>query len=316
VELAPDVRAALRALRTDALTAAVTTTLEANGIRSILLKGPAIARWLYPRADDRCYLDCDLLVAPEDFGAAERVLAELGLDRLAVEVSPDDWTRHAATWFKPPDEVVDLHRTIVGVAGPPDVLWTELAGQTETLIVAGYPVDIPGLSARAFVVALNAAKDGDRGRSALEDLRRAVAVVSHDEWARAADIAERVQAVDAFATGLRMLPEGAAVADALALGRHRSTEVALRARGAPPLAVGMVWLTSGEASTATKLRVAVRKVFPPRDYLRLWSPLARRHRWGLAVAYLWRPLWVAWHLGPAARAWARSRRDERLTRRP
>jgi len=45
------------------------------------------------------------------------------------------------------------------------------------------------------------------------------------------------------------------------------------------------------------------------DFMRWWSPLARRGRLGLTVSFLWRPLWFLGHAGPAYLAWRRARRE-------
>jgi hypothetical protein len=45
------------------------------------------------------------------------------------------------------------------------------------------------------------------------------------------------------------------------------------------------------------------------SFIRAWSPLARRGRVGLAVAYAYRPLWVLWRVGPAVWALARARKQ-------
>jgi hypothetical protein len=51
--------------------------------------------------------------------------------------------------------------------------------------------------------------------------------------------------------------------------------------------------------------------------MRVWQPLARRGWWGLVVAYLWRPLWLAAKLPRGLRAWlqvARAPSDQRPER--
>ena len=58
---APDLIAAGVGLALEALAVEVTTTFERSGIPSILLKGPAVIRWLYPASTDRYSVDVDLL---------------------------------------------------------------------------------------------------------------------------------------------------------------------------------------------------------------------------------------------------------------
>ena len=61
--------------RTDIATIELTAALEAAGIRSILLKGPAIKLWLYAEDESRHYWDIDLLVSPAELPRAESVAA-------------------------------------------------------------------------------------------------------------------------------------------------------------------------------------------------------------------------------------------------
>lgn len=55
-------------------------------------------------------------------------------------------------------------------------------------------------------------------------------------------------------------------------------------------------LLSAEVGIKRKLAIAASDVFPRTDYMRWWSPVARRGKLGLACAYLWR---VAWLIGEA-----------------
>src|SRR5437763_330784 len=66
-----------RRLSVDALAAEVVGSLEAVGVRALLIKGPAVASWLYAPGD-RTYNDVDLMVAAGDLAHAHRVLVQLG----------------------------------------------------------------------------------------------------------------------------------------------------------------------------------------------------------------------------------------------
>ena len=144
---------------------------------------------------------------------------------------------------------------------------------------------------------------------ALERAERAV-------WEEATRLAHSAGALTTFAAGLRLLPDGEAVAHDLGLPSDVPVEAALRRHGgAPPFAVGMEWLATAPGLRG-KLRVIGRKVFPPPAFMRAWKPLARRGPLGLAAAYLWRPFWVAWWAIPAFRAWHRGRREAQRSRRP
>ena len=109
---APELIAAGIGLALEALAVEVTTAFERSGIASILLKGPAVTRWLYPASTDRYSVDVDLLVAPADLARAEAALAQLGFE--PFEPRRDD--KHARSWVRPGDALpVDLHRSIVGI---------------------------------------------------------------------------------------------------------------------------------------------------------------------------------------------------------
>src|SRR3954463_13466769 len=111
----PDSPISKRSIWVDWCTAQAVKALRAEGVRPLLLKGPAVARWLYaenPRR--RPYVDVDLLVAPDERAAAERALAALGYDRPARTWRAEE-PPHAMEWARPSDgAVVDLHRTLHG----------------------------------------------------------------------------------------------------------------------------------------------------------------------------------------------------------
>jgi hypothetical protein len=299
---------AIRTLTVDLLTGQVIDSLRQAGIPSILLKGPAVARWLYDHGATRSYVDTDLLLAPDDLPAAERLLAELGFEREGLGTIPDDWPRHARTWVRDDGANVDLHRTLFGVGVEPSELWNVLSAQTETMRVGGVDVDVLRPPARALVIALHAAKDGGRIAKVRHDLGHAVQRLPLELWKETSSLAARLDARAALAAGLRMTPLGELLAEELRLPSETAMALALRAHGAPPLAVGMDWLFTA-SGLRRKAVLVVRKFVPPPVFLRAWTPLARRGRLGLAAAYVWRPVWVVWRSGPALWAWWQARRN-------
>jgi hypothetical protein len=62
------------------------------GVPAILLKGPSVARWLYP-AGGRAYADSDLLVPASEFSRAEKVLRSLGFTELLAGFHPFERNR-------------------------------------------------------------------------------------------------------------------------------------------------------------------------------------------------------------------------------
>jgi putative nucleotidyltransferase-like protein len=296
------------AMAIDAVTANVVVALRRAGIESILLRGPAIARWLYAEGGPRGYVDIDLLVEPEKRRDAEAVLAGLGFVHREAGFAPGESVDHASEWIcRRPPVAVDLHHGIEGIRAAPVALWTALRSDSKKIDVAGVPTDAPGEAALALIVTLHAAHHGRRSGKQLQELRRALHLVGLDTWQDALGLAERLDAVRSFAAGLRLLPEGAALAERLRLPRGGDRVTALRAAGAHSTAIGFARLAATPGVRA-KLTLVARKLVPTPAFMRHWSRLARRGRLGLALAYLWRPLWLLLHLVPAGVVWLRARR--------
>jgi hypothetical protein len=278
------------------------------GIEAILLKGPTLARWLYDHVSMRPYVDSDLLVPPGEIGRAEEILGSLGFEHAPLDDIPHDLPWHAHAWVRGRDGAsLDLHRTLIGPAAEPGVVWSVLSGQTERMEVAGTEVNVLVKPARALHVALHAAQDGGLAKP-LEDLRRAVDRLPVAGWEEARALAERLQATPALAAGLRLLPAGEVLAEQLGLPVDGPTSVRLRASGAPRSALSLEWLAR-TPGVRGKALYATRKLFPPAEFMRAWSPLASRGRLGLSVSYVWRLRWLLGAAGPAIRTWWRARRD-------
>jgi Uncharacterised nucleotidyltransferase len=307
-------------LRVDAATAEILHRFEAAGVASVLLKGVSLSRWISTRENPRLYLDCDLLIRPGDLSAAERALDDLGFKRLFDERRmPEWWREHAATWTRDEDGVkVDLHRDLVGSGIGPERLWRVLSAQTETLDVAGYSATALTIPARALHVALHAAQHGVEWDRPQTDLQRALAIADEEIWREAAQLAAALDATSSFAAGLRLLPEGRALADRLGLPADVPTDVALRAGTPPPVALGLDQLARARGVRA-RFAILWRKLVPPPTFMRHWSPRARQGRLGLLLAYLWRPVWLLSRLPAGIRAWREARRlsgDSGAARRP
>jgi hypothetical protein len=310
--LAEQLVAAGLSLHLDAVTTEVVLALREAGIPSVLLRGPAIAQWLYEEATERSYVDVDLLIPYDVVQAAEKYLSGLGFSDLTVEgVLPHDRPTYAHTWARRRDgATVDVHYTLLGAQLEPKLVWEVLAGETEATSLEGAAVRILTKPGRALVVALHAAHHGVLVGKPLDDLARALELLPAEVWEQASALAARLEATSAFATGLSLLPPGEAVARRLGLPDERSTETVLRASTPPPMALGFDWLASTPGPRA-KLGLVTRKIVPAPAFMRARSPLARRGRVGLAVAYVWRVLWLARHASPGFRAWRRARRAAR-----
>lgn len=301
--------AAATSMAADALTAKVVELFADAGLPSVLLRGAAIVDWLYSPST-RTYTDVDLLVRPRDVIRAEAILARAGFRLLPLP--PLD--EHARTWVRGDGEpAVDLHTTLYGIAAAPDDVWCAVAGSARTLVVGGRDTAVPSRTTLAFEVALHASQHGRQLAHPLNDLTRALERATLQTWKDAAALADELDAVPAFAAGLRSVAAGAEIADRLDLPRRRSAEMILRSDNPPNMALGLEWLAT-RPSVWGKTRFLFAKMFPAPAVMRAWSPIRTKSRLGLAAAYLLRLTWIVRHAGPAVWAWRRARKEVRWQR--
>ncbi len=275
----------------DAAAAECISTLRAEKIRAILLKGPVTANWLYPDAP-RTYTDVDLLVAPDEFPRAVRTLEGIGY-RNFTEAEVEDGGRfsewadtvegvHAipltlegssvagSTRF-PPGLEVDLHWSFHGIGAPDKDFWTVVAGDAERMRVSGTEIDVPSEPARALLLALHAGTFRASCRQPLTDLDRALELLPEETWRAARRLAVRLDAVPRFAAGLGMRPLGLELIDRLHLKGTVDVRSALHAPGAPPpVAHGIVRLTTTHG-VGPRMRVLAQALIPPAASMRLGS---------------------------------------------
>jgi hypothetical protein len=294
----------------DAVTAEVVEALREAQVESVLLRGPAISRWLYADESLRPYSDVDLLIPSERDPHAAAVLRALGFAFWRLDGAlPRERSPHAYSWVRERDRaVVDVHHTLRGAGGAPTRVWEVIAAETERALVGASEVRVPAVPVRAAIVALHAAHHGRGSTKPLNDLTLALASLSEAAWREAASVAESLEAVPAFATGLRLLPGGREIADRLGLPHQRSTEIALLASTSPPVALSLEWLAS-EPGLRAKVVFAARKLAPAPAFMWASSPLARRGRVGLVLSYGVRLGRLARHAWPGFRAWRRARRE-------
>ena len=205
---------------------------------------------------------------------------------------------------------VDLHHTLLGVGASPATTWEVLAERTEPMTIGSVEVEVLEPVARAMQVALHAAQHGLREEKPLADLSRALDRLPPFVWEGAAAVAADLDATPAFATGLRLVPAGAEIADDLGLPSEMPVEVALHAVSAPLEArfVSRLAATPGAAAKASMVRA---KILPDPEQMRTWYPIARRGALGLLAAYVWRQIWLVSRAGPAILGSWRARRMAR-----
>jgi Uncharacterised nucleotidyltransferase len=296
---------AVRNLAIDRLAAEIAGEFAAVGIESVVLKGPVLAAWLYP-GEVRPYGDADLLVPPGSWDAAVAVLERLGFaDRLGPLAHPrmESFASTAFIRGERDEDNLDLHCALHGLEADPARVWSGFAAVQE---IGGAELRVPGRPALALHVALHAAHHTEP--KPVEDLRRALALGDEELWAQARELARELDGEPAFASGLRRLPAGEELARRLAIGDEvRSVRHEIRHERVP-LAEGIDGLLAPDQSFSERARTVAGEVFPRPDFLRWWSPLARRGRLGLALAYPWRWLWLLWSAPRGLLAVRRARR--------
>jgi hypothetical protein len=267
------------ALAIDTYTGEAIGVFEAEGIDVLLIKGPVIAAWLYP-GEVRRYNDGDLLVAQSSWDRAVTLLEQMGFVDYLRPLGHPRMESQAGTGFRRGRESIDLHSTLAGLAAPAQDVWDALWPSARTLAVSGRSVHVPDRPAVLMHIALHAAHHVE-GRP-LEDLERAIRTATDEEWRAAAALAAALDGLEAFASGMRLLADGAAIANRLDLAEAGSVGYDLRVAQVP-LAEALHELMAAPARE--KLRIVAREVFPNAAFMRWWMPRARRGRIGLIVSY-------------------------------
>lgn len=301
-------RAAAQGLVVDRRAADVLAALDQADVPALLLKGASVAALLHGRDEPRTYSDVDVLVPPARVADAGRVLASLGYRPVASAVSVGRHRpTHATEWERPGDVSVDLHGRLSGIEADPAAAWELLAARARPLRLG--EAEVPALDpvAVGLLVALHPAHHGPSHARSLADLDRALDRLTGEDWDAVAGLARELDADAALGAGLRLRPAGAALAARLGLPERAPLDVALRASGAPPLALGLDWLARTPGLRA-KVALVARTALPAPGALRIWRPLARRGPAGLGLAYASHPLWLARHAVPSLLALRRARR--------
>jgi hypothetical protein len=307
--------AAASTFRLDVKGAELRHSLEAAGVRPVLLKGPALGNLLYPdQPRSRLYSDVDLLIDPDAMPRTERLLAAAGFRRLDREstVRGTDLAlgravgahgaAHATTWLRDRDQLtVDLHDSLPQCGAPARVVWQHITRHLDVLTVGGVRTETLDRPASALLIALHAAHHGPRWGRAAMDLERALTVFDDHCWGAARELAVALDAQAAMGVGLGTSAEGRALARRLSLVTEPTTAQRLLWDGAPWSATVLEALIAQRGLRA-RMRVLAQVLWPTPAALRRGSALARRGRRGLIAAYAIRPLQLARLLPGAVRA--------------
>jgi len=296
---------------------AALTALECAGVDAMLLKGPALARRLYADGEIRGYADVDLLIPRRELARAREVLAKLGYVSAEEVFGIDDVAgiQHSEVWSRPGEResrsgpiMIDLHWRLDGCEAPDDLIWEALAATRGSIELRGTKAAVLGDDGLALHVALHAAQHGPGDLKAIGDLARAVERWPADLWRRAAQLAEAVEGVPAFAAGLRLLPGGGRVASELGLPPTPELDWKIHNRQARPRGTFHVGALAEARGLRQRANVLRRSLFPTRRWIRWEFPWAAEGKARLVLAYachiLRAPLWAA----RAGRYLARARR--------
>jgi Uncharacterised nucleotidyltransferase len=308
-------RTAPRTSRIDVETAAILDACAAVGVEPLVLKGVALVRTLYRSDETRGYFDIDLLVAPDDLPAVERVLEHRGYRNSAELLGVDDigGYLHADTWSRyVPDFgnlTVDVHRRLDGCEAPPEVVWRALSAGASRIDVGGRRVRALNRPGLALHLALHAAQHGPDDLKAIADLTRGLERWPSGIWHGAARLASQLRATDAFAAGLWLVPGGEELARRLELPPPDARLREMAHRSERPRGTFHLRALAEAGSFTERVGVARRSLFPQRAWIVREHPWAATNRLRLAAAYclhvLRAPVW-------AVRAW-RFRRRSRLS---
>lgn len=306
-----EIGVAAHRLRVDAWTGMVLAEMRASGIRGVLLKGPAIARWLY--ADDpslRDYADADVIVSPGDTERARELLCELGFEAVPYPALGDP-QRHASAYVRPHDGAnIDLHATLHGLERiSRDLAWRAVSTGTERIKVGRVDVEIPSRPVRVLHLALHLGAADHAEAHAWRDLERGIAIATADEWRAAATLAQSLGVEREFAVRLRRLPAGAALADRLGLTRRVSADYQLQAAvaaGRSPRGVLSVSHFMKLPDRQSRLTYARWMLLPDDSVLRERSAMARAGH--LRAARALSAARILIDLPQALRAWVKYQR--------
>lgn len=294
------------------LHAEVCWTLERVGVPHVVLKGASVADWLYA-PEERRFGDVDVLVPADRLAAALTALAARDLHHELAGAAVGEAAVHSVTLRRrtPAGGLyeVDVHTAFPGLEVAD--AYAALAEHVTTMPVAHRSVPVLAEPARLVLLVLHAGRNGVAAAQSVQDLRRALARIDEPAWRVAGELVRGWGATGLFAAALRMLPEGAALADRLALPTRASAAWRLRTMSAPGPAHRLNQLL--EAPWPQRLRLLAREALPTAPFMRYAWPLARRGRLGLTAAYVqrWCGLGVRlprmWRLVRAVRRDASSR---------
>ena len=239
----------------------------------------------------------------------------LGFEPLLLDIIPGDRPNHARPYVRSTGgPSVDLHRTLLGAEAPASVVWSVLDRETEPTMLVGKPIRVLNPAGQLLHVALHAAQNGAGDARTLRYLTRCIEISDEQQAAEALRIAKAIEATDAFALGLSLVPAGQALNRRFGITPSASVLTALKAASAPNTAHAVEWFAT-RRTYRDRARFVFHKIFPPAAYMESSYPSAHS-RGGLLLAYPTRWLWLARQLPPSLKAWREARRTSRRSTPP
>jgi hypothetical protein len=189
-----------------------------------------------------------------------------------------------------PGGTVDLHRNLPMLPTPDRLLWEAFSAETETVPVGGVELRVLGRTALALHVVVHAVQHGFQFHTD-EDLRRAMTVMSADDWRPVAYLAERLGIAGILGFGLRHHPDGAEIADSLTLPFLSPADPWAWMLSAPRGSASLTELWSAPTLRAKAQRIRW-TLLPSPAWIRHVSRLPNAHGYTLLLAYArwWRDL--------------------------
>jgi hypothetical protein len=272
-------------------------------VDAVVLKGPALARRLYVEGEARGYSDIDLLVPRAELASAQEALGKLGYIWAHEVLGIDDVAgiEHSQVWARAGEGgdplLIDLHWRLDRCEAPDDLLWEALTTRRDAIELQGQEVAILSDDGLALHVAIHAAQHGPDDAKAMGDLVRGIERWPPDTWRRAAQLAEAVQGVPAFAAGLRLQPDGAEIARELGLPPTPELDWQIHHRAARPRGTFHFRAMAEARGIRERANVLRRSLFPTRRWIQREFSSAARGRLWLLLAYarhiLRAPRWAA-----------------------
>jgi hypothetical protein len=167
-------------------------------------------------------------------------------------------------------------------------LWDEMIADSETIVVGGERVEVPGSAMRAMHVVLHARFHEAPESRASEDLRRAMKQVDRATWCDASNLARRLGVEGEMGSQLWKTAEGSVLASEVGLpgaGSLKSYIVDRIKNSELPTSTYVLWTLTSLATRRDKVRFIAQKQFPSQGFMKRRYAIASKGVVGLTASY-------------------------------